>query len=178
MAGQVARYAQIVPTDLDIGTLGPDRSGQAWRMVEDWYLRNPLPMEDRVAYLSAAWERPDGRSTSIHATGITLLGQGDTLVDLQRVWQEMAADRARRRVLRATMDLGQGRTVPPKVLREVHDTLGAWTGAWQDLLALAGWYDLLHRANLTSAFASSDSRLDDWLAQIVAAGRHLPVDYQ
>lgn len=168
----------VVPTDLEIGRLGPERSVHAWRFVRDSYLRNPLPLADRVAYLCAAWERPGGRAASVHASGISLLGQGPELIDLAATWKAMADAPAIRRVLRATMDLGQGHVVPPQMLEAVHATLGPWTGAWQDLLALAGWYDLVHRANLWSGFVHSDPRLEDWLARVVEAGRYLPKNYE
>lgn len=168
--------AGVTPTIVAPGHLGQEQAGTAWDLVRTAYLHNSLRIDERVALLCAALEREDTRASGAHATGITLAGQQERLVDVGQVWTEMQRTDRGRRLLHATIRLGQGKDVDPKVLNAVHNDLGPLTAAWQDILRFAAWIDIWHRSQGAQAHASSDARVDQWLGMLVEAEAALDDD--
>lgn len=167
-AAQIRAEAGVAPTILAPTTLDDDQVATAWHIVRQAYLQNPLRIDERAALLCAALERDGPRASSVHATGVTLVGQDD-IVDVGRVWNGMLQTDRGRRLLDATTRLGQGKQVDPKVLQAIYKDLGPLTSAWQQILQFAAWVDIWHRSQAPLATASSDPRVDEWLKVLVEA---------
>lgn len=150
------------------GVLGDEGAEAAWRQWLRPYLESPLPVDDRVALLCAALERPEGPSP-VHATGLALIGQGEDLVDLASAWRRMGHSDGGRALLESTVRLGCGHAVPPHRLAAAHRHLGARVAPWRDVLALASWSETLQRSLGPRLHPTADPRLGRWLERLVTA---------
>lgn len=164
--------AELVPSLLTPGVLGADRATAAWTLTKQLFLENPLQEPLRTALLCAAWERPGGAAHPIHATGMSLLGQRRDAepLDLAGTWRQMASHDNGRRLLRATVALGQRHAVPDALLMSVLEDLDMFDAAWQDLMAFSTWAEGLYHATATTAAPVADERLEPWLGRVVQAG--------
>ncbi len=160
-----------VPTLFTAGLMGEDRAHAAWQMVRRDFLDNPIPEPLRTSLLCASLERHGGLGSGIHVTGLSMLTQGEVLLDLSAGWHEMLQQPDQRRLLHATLELGRGRELPAAVLSQVLNGLGPLAGSWQDLVAFAAWCDAQYRVRAPMVTAYPDPRLESWLHNVVVAGR-------
>ncbi len=161
---------RLLPSLLVPGSPGEDLDG-ILRTVYDQALNGgPLSRQDRVALLSAALERPNSGSSILHAVGATLATQDHAEpVDLGAAWSTLADTGNGRRLLQATVTLGQGLAVPRAELMDVYSHLRDRAGAWQRIMVLAAVLDMTERLQRPFLTPDPDDRLLPWLRHLVDA---------